>query len=201
MMTTPRDLTRGVIAAAAAVWLTSACAPRPATQETEVVSLAVKVRFTAMWWSDAQMERLNPNNPPPKDTEVELNHWEYTDPIGVPHPDAVYAVVTVENHGKHSVGNLVVITEGEWKVGALENASSAEWQAAVVLGKSEERFEVQPGSQHTTRLPVNLKQMMDALEREHRWPYVLRVTARVDQAAGQQSLARTQVDFPIRPGN
>ena len=124
------------------------------------------------------MESLNPNNPPPKNTEVELNHWEYTDPIGVPHPDVVYTIVTVENRGTQSVANLVVITEGEWKVGSLENESSAEWQAAVVLEKSEERFEMPPGSQHTTRMPVNLKQVMDTLEREHRWPYVLRVTAR-----------------------
>src|SRR5206468_6445886 len=95
-----------------------ACAQRPATQDGETASLAVQVRFTSMWWSDTQMEGLNPNNPPPKNTEVELSRWEYTDPIAVPHPDVVNAVITLVNRGKQPIADLVVVTEGEWKIGS-----------------------------------------------------------------------------------
>jgi len=147
------------------------------------------------------MEGLNPNNPPPKNTEVELSRWEYTDPIGVPHPDVVNAVITLVNHGKQSIADLGVVTEGEWKIGPLDDESRARWEGVVTLAKTEERFQVPPESNHTIRTSVDLKQMMNALEAKSQWPYMLRVTVTVQQAAAKQSLARTQVEFPIRPGN
>ena len=41
------------------------------------------------------MEGLNPNKPPPKETVVRIEKWEYSDPIAVPHPDNVSLIVNV----------------------------------------------------------------------------------------------------------
>src|ERR1035438_1215330 len=62
--------------------------------------LAVEVSFSCLWWSEAQMEGLNPNAPPPKETETKLTKWEYSDPIGVPHPDVFDIAVALNNKGK-----------------------------------------------------------------------------------------------------
>src|SRR6266568_1294352 len=45
--------------------------------------------FEAIWWSPQQMENLDPSNPPPKNTRVTLSNWEYSGPVGGPHPDTV----------------------------------------------------------------------------------------------------------------
>src|SRR5215472_4906630 len=67
----------------------------PEHREPAAASLQADVSFTCLWWSEAQMEGLNPNSPPPKNTEVKLAKWEYSDPVGVPHPDTIDVVVTL----------------------------------------------------------------------------------------------------------
>jgi len=193
--------TTGIVIAAIATWMAGACGQKPTAQEVDAARLGVEVRFTSMWWSQAQMEGLNPNDPPPKNTEVELTRWEYSDPIGVPHPDVVNVVVTLKNRGQRPMSDLTITTEGEWKAGSLEDEASAKWEEEFVLGKADERVQLAAGAQYITRTPVNLKQMMDTLEGQDRWPYALRVTVTVRQQGAKQTLARTQVELPIRPGN
>jgi hypothetical protein len=50
-------------------------------------------------------------------------------------------------------------------------------------------------------VPVDLKAIMDRLEREQRWPHALRVTVTVDEVGGRPAIARAQVEFPIRRGD
>jgi hypothetical protein len=189
------------IAAAATMVLTASCSSRPAADEASTpADLGVRVRFTAMWWSEAQMDGLNPNNPPPKNTEVELTRWEYTDPVGVPHPDSVDAVVTVENKGKAQSGDLIATIAREWQIGPLDDKSAATWQESTVLLKTD-RFRIPAGSTHTARVPIDLKTVMDQLAREKRWPHALRVSVSVDDANGRPLVTRTQVEFPIRRGD
>jgi hypothetical protein len=189
------------IAAAAAIILAASCSSRPPTEERPAAAnLAVRVRFTAMWWSKAQMEGLNPNNPPPKNTEIELTRWEYTDPVGVPHPDTVDVVMTVENRGNAPSPDVTATIEGEWNVGPLDDKAAANWEKATVLAKTD-RFRVPAGSTHTSRVPVDLKAIMDKLERDKRWPHALRITVTVDEVGGKPSIARAQVEFPIRRGD
>ena len=185
---------------AASVMLGAGRCASPATEAPAAPTLAVHVQFTAMWWSEAQMEGLDPNDPPPKNTEVELTRWEYTDPVGVPHPDIVNILVTVENRGTKPVSDLTVTSEGEWKIGPLEDESHGRWGETVILGKAD-RLQVPAASTRTIRVPVNLKQMMDALRPQDQWPYVLRVDVSVEQPGVAESLAMAQIDFPIRPGN
>jgi hypothetical protein len=42
--------------------------------------------------------------------------------------------------------------------------------------------------------------MMDTLEPLKKWPYALRVTVSIETGA-KRELARTQIEFPIRPGD
>ena len=201
---TPRRRTtqrRLIIRAAAAIVLTASCSSRPPTGErSAAANLAVQVRFTAMWWSKAQMEGLNPNNPPPKSTEVELTRWEYTDPVGVPHPDTVDAVVTVGNRGNAVSPDVTATIEGEWDIGPLDDKTAAKWDKVTVLAKTD-RLQIPAGSTHMTRVPIDLKAIMDNLERERRWPHALRITVTLDEVGGKPSVARVQVEFPIRRGD
>lgn len=190
----------GMVVAITALALTGGCASEPPAQGPAAPSIAVQVRFTSLWWSKAQMEGLNPNAPPPKNTEVELTRWEYTDPIGVPHPDVVNAVVTLENRGTQRVADLIVKTDGDWKTGPRATEASASWGEGVVLAKTD-HVEVPAGSTHSIRVPIDVKRMMDTLERQKKWPYALRVSVSVEQPGAKEPLARAQVEFPIRPGD
>ena len=55
----------------------------------------LKVSFHCLWWSAAQMHNLDIEKPPPKETDVELKKWEYSDPVGVPNPDEITLVAEV----------------------------------------------------------------------------------------------------------
>jgi hypothetical protein len=189
-----------VVMSICVVLMAVSCVSPSKTEPPAATQLAVDVRFTAMWWSEAQMEGLDPNNPPPKSTEVELARWEYTDPVGVPHPDEMDILVSVANKGATPLSDLIVTTEGEWRVGSLGDEPGAKWGESSVLRRSD-GIQVQGGSTQTIRVPVSLKQMMDALEPQNRWPYGLRVNVRVEQLGGSSHLAGMQVEFPIRPGN
>ena len=54
---------------------------------------SVEASYECLWWAPAQMVDLDPNKPPPKATPTALTRWEYSDPVGVPHPDVVTLVV------------------------------------------------------------------------------------------------------------
>jgi hypothetical protein len=53
----------------------------------------LEAHYECYWWSEDQMVGLNPNKPPPKETRVRIERWEYSDPIGVPNPDEVILVI------------------------------------------------------------------------------------------------------------
>ena len=184
-----------------AIQLAAGCSsPPPVQGDASAANLVVNVSFTAKWWSNAQMEGLNPNNPPPKDTEVRLTRWEYTDPIGVPHPDTVDALVTINNRAEVGSNEVTATVEGEWNIGPLDDKSAATWDKRTVLAKTD-RFQVPATSTHTIRVPVDLKAIMDDLERARRWPHALRITVTVDEVGGAPSIARAQVEFPILRGD
>jgi hypothetical protein len=156
--------------------------------------------FSCLWWSTAQMEGMNPNAPPPKNTEVRISKWEYSDPIGVPHPDVVDVVITLTNGGRQAVANLEVEVAGQWRRGPLPDAAQAAWGERAVLKRFQNVNVPAAGSQNL-RLPVDLKTMMEALEKEQLWPHALRVTVSVRLPGKAQPLAQAQAELPIMPGD
>ena len=76
----------------AILFLPFAATPIPAGAATPS-NLDVQAHFECLWWSEREMEGINPDRPPPKTTRLRIAKWEYSDPIGVPHPDEVILVV------------------------------------------------------------------------------------------------------------
>jgi len=178
----------------------SACSPAPRQAAPAGAAVRADVSFTCLWWSEAQMEGLNPNAPPPKNTEVKLTKWEYSDPVGVPHPDTVDAVVTLANSGGQALSNLEVEVAGEWKDGPLRDAASAAWSQPAVLQKFQ-GVSVGPSGSQTVRVPVDLKARMESLEKRQAWPHSLRITATIRAPGAPQPVAQTASELPIRPGD
>ncbi len=58
-------------------------------------TLSASAHYECLWWSAYQQAHFNPNHPPPQETRIQLDHWEYSDPVGVPHPDTIILVVTL----------------------------------------------------------------------------------------------------------
>jgi len=188
---------RGV---AALLWCCAtilACAQEPA-KSSSPGKLPTEISFSCLWWSESQMEGLNPNSPPPKNTEVKLSKWEYSDPIGVPHPDTVDVAVTVHNPTSESLSNLEVEIRMQWKTGPLGKQSAAIWSEPTVVKR--QGISVEAGGQQTVRASVDLKKQMDQLDKQKKWPFVLRAVAEVRTPASGV-VSQAQADLPIKPGD
>lgn len=143
------------------------------------------------------MEGLNPNSPPPKNTEVKLSKWEYSDPIGVPHPDTVDLAVTVHNPYANAASNLNVEIRVQWKTGPQGKPSAAIWSEPAVL--KQQGLSVDAEGQQIVKAPVDLKKKMDELEKQKKWPFALRVVA--DVKAASAVVSQSQAELPIKAGD
>ncbi|MEP7361677.1 MAG: hypothetical protein ABI972_00340 [Acidobacteriota bacterium] len=153
----------------------------------------VQLEFRCLWWSEGQMAGLNPNSPPAKTTEVRIQQWEYSDPVGVPHPDVVDAVLLLPEAGAGGLAGVEVEFTVQWKIGRYGKRGTAVWGPIQPARKMAAGMEV--------RLPVNLKAKMDALDKQNRWPFALRVTAVVQRTGAAAPLGRARAEFPIRQGD
>ena len=153
--------------------------------------VAGRIEFACLWWSEAQMNGLNPNAPPPKTTEVRIKQWEYSDPVGVPHPDTVDAVLLLT--GGEKLAGLEVEISTQWKIGRYGKPGSAVWGPVKQVRKAAAAREM--------RLPVDLKAMMDTLEKHERWPYGLRVVATLRRGSADEIVALIKAELPIRMGD
>ena len=98
----------------------------------------------------------------PKTRRFGLTKWEYSDPIGVPHPDVVDVAVTLKNNGTETVSNLEVEVARQWRTGPLSDAERATWADRTVLKKFQ-GITVAPAAIQTLRVPIDLKAMMNTL--------------------------------------
>ena len=146
------------------------------------------------------MDGLNPDAPPPKNTEVALTKWEYSDPVGVPHPDVFDIVLTLKNEGPEPVSDLEVEVAGQWKTGPFRRAAGAVWGGRAVLKKAV-AISLPPGAERIVRIPVQVQSVMDALDKQRKWPYAFRAAVTVRRPGLPQPLARTQAELPITPGD
>ena len=161
--------------------------------------LAADVSIRALWWSEAQMEGLNPNAPPPKTTEVKLQKWEYSDPVGVPNPDKIDVVVVLTNGGE-TVAEVGAVLEGQWRIGPIKAESAAAWGEKSRLD-AWQPLKVEPGKPLEVRTSVELARLMSDLQKNDRWPWSFRALLTVHGARGDQPLLTREIELPIRPGN
>lgn len=171
--------------------------PRPDPRRARVQAT---LAFACKWWTQAQMEGLDPDAPPPKEAEVRIRRWEYSDPVGVPHPDVVDVLLSVRNGGARPLPRVRVELVAEWKVGPLREPRRAVWTDRTVLPASP-ALSLEPGGTGAVRVPIDLKARMDALHAQERWPHRLRVTATLREGIGAAALARAVAELPIVAGD
>ncbi len=92
--------------------------------------LGVTAHYECLWWSPQQMENLNPDKPPPKETRVAIDRWEYSDPVGVPNPDTVILVVRLRAAAAREV---ILTVKTQWLAG--------KWSAPAVVGTQAVRLD------------------------------------------------------------
>jgi len=146
------------------------------------------------------MEGLNPNAPPAKRTEVTIQKWEYSDPVGVPHPDVVDAAVEVKNESGASVAGAVIEVSGRWRTGPFRDPSRAAWGQPEELGRVGP-FTFAPHEVRTVRIPVNVAQKMAELQRSEHWPYTLGVEVLIRRDGSGAAVGSAQSELPILRGD
>lgn len=159
--------------------------------------LEVQLSFRCLWWSEAQMENFNPNNPPPKQTEVALPKWEYTDPVGVPHPDTFDLYALIKNKSDKPTEKMEVSVEWLWKEGSIKDQRKARWQKKAVSSLSLEA--IKSGEAREVKIKsFDLKSKMDPLFKKAQWPWRLRAVVNISQ--GTEKTAQS-IELPIQPGD
>lgn len=182
------------LVAIAASWL-------PACGRAAAPPLDLAIDFRALWWSEAQMEGLDPNAPPPKTTEVVLQKWEYSDPVGVPHPDVVDIVVHIRNRGEALAAQQRGEITVQWKEGPRTKFERAAWRApqpqltfpieGLAAGQTVER-----------RIRVDLARKMADLSKQRQWPWALKATVRIVSAPPDTTGAPfAEAVLPVTPGD
>jgi len=163
-------------------------------------SLAADIIFRCLWWSETQMEQFDPNAPPPKTTEVTIQKWEYTDPVGVPHPDVVDVVIELKNEGTSAASGIVTEIAGQWRIGPLKSEKNAIWSSFKSL-KTWQAANIAPGNSATFRIPIDIATSISELEKKGSWPWMFRVLLTVRAFGFDKPLLIRKANLPIRPGD
>ncbi|HRD48051.1 MAG TPA: hypothetical protein PLD30_17015 [Candidatus Competibacteraceae bacterium] len=162
--------------------------------------LAANITFRCLWWSEAQMEAFNPNSPPPKTTEVTIHKWEYTDPVGVPHPDSVDVVVVLTNEGTAPLTGVVAVIAGQWHISPMKSRAKAVWSRLKPL-QTWQSLTVTPGKPTVLRIPVDITTRISELEKRGSWPRMFRASLTVRVEGTDKPLLNREVNLTIRPGD
>ncbi len=156
--------------------------------------LSARMSFVCKWWSEEQMNGLDPNNPPPQNTEVVIQKWDFSDPVGTPHPDVVELVVEVKNESNAPISAVSVEIEGQWKTGPFWQEKLAKWMAPTKL-KSIEISSLPGHGSESVRFPINVAAKSAELKNSKGWPYSFRGKATI--LVSGSTLASTEAELPI----
>lgn len=140
------------------------------------------------------MNGLDPNNPPPKNAEINITKWDYSDPVGTPHPDVVDFLVEIKNESDTPLEGTTVSVEGQWRIGPFAQEKLAKWDSPTNL-KSDSPFSLGAGETRSVRIPVEVAKKMAELRNSKRWPYAFRGKATV--LTSGTTLASAQADLII----
>jgi len=163
--------------------------------------LTGSLEYRCKWWHESQMEGMDMNKPPAKETEVVLQKWEYSDPIGVPHPDAFEVVLVLKNLSKQTIPSVELIPELLWKVGKIKARSSAKLETGPTL-KPKSHEGLKSGETVTIRLgEVGFKKYQDGLFQKGRWPWQLETKVTIKEVSTKKELLRLSAVLPITPGD
>jgi hypothetical protein len=163
--------------------------------------IKLETEFRTLWWSDEQMGKFDPNKPPPKETEVVIDKWEYSDPVGVPHPDSMTAHIRVHNTGSTPAAAFKLVVQTRWKEGPARSKKLARWTAPRTL-KTFPVARLEPGKETKVEVPIDIKTRMDVLDRRDWWPHELELIVIAQSSKpGSKPLARAVRPFPVFRGD
>lgn len=145
-------------------------------------AVVAKIRFECFWWSDVQMEGLDPNNPPPKLTSVTIDKWEYSDPIGVPHPDTIDAIVDVSSISAATIPAFKLLAREQWLVGSRGDSEGARWEDWKTV-ESSSAVDASSTVAGQLRFPIDVAKKMASLAERDQWPSTYRIEVRVIKAS------------------
>ena len=187
-----------VAAAALSVWVASALIATQLPASTSSDALTTSATFECLWWSEAQMDGLDPNHPPPQETRVTIKKWEYSDPVGVPHPDVVDLAVQIRNASSDAMSQVAPTVQVQWLEGPQSKKQAASWSALTTL-PAQDAVSIAPQQSKTFRYPIHVADKMAQLGKQHAWPWSVRavVTTSVDG----RSVGSARYELPITPGD
>ena len=160
--------------------------------------LSAEAEFRTLWWSKEQMRNFDPNRPPPKATELVIDHWEYSDPVGVPHPDEITAQIAIRNKGSEPSPAFRLCVEVRWKEGPESNSKRVRWSTPRTL-KTADIAAVPGNGEKLFSIPIDLEARMAALEGKNWWPHEMELI--VSGSASGSPLFRYRRSFPILRGD
>ncbi len=157
-----------------------------------------ELRFEALWWSEAQLAKLDPDDPPERATPIRLERWQRPEAKGAPGPETFDVVVSVSNATRES--NLYVDAIERWGIGPLLGDGPTEWtewQPHTRFGP----LEPDAAAAELRLATIDLASRQAALFEENRWPWVYE--SRVIVVRGVSSdvpIAEVTRSLPIEPG-
>ncbi len=154
--------------------------------------------FECLWWSPQQMEGLNPNNPPPKTTPVTLTKWEYSDPVGIPHPDSVDLVLVVQTDAS-SGQTFSPSVKISWLEGPMSDKRKAQWTLAAEQPTAA-GIQLNRDRPQMVRVPIAIAPKMSELSKRDRWPWALGAEAAIE-VDHRVVAGPIHLELPIMPGD
>jgi hypothetical protein len=162
---------------------------------------ALEVSFHGVWYSQAEMHRIGQGEKNVKPTEtLELKTWEYTDPVGTPHPDIVQVVVRVTNPAAGAARDAYLTLQEQWKIGGAKGEDTASWGEPLPMRRFAEDARLTPGGTSTFSVPIAVGDLVRKLGSHDKYPWRLRVSIQLRDPGSKEPLAATQAELPIIPG-
>jgi hypothetical protein len=118
------------------------------TASLAAAPIAIEAHYECFWWAPEQMVDFDPSHPPPKTTRIRLDHWEYSDPVGVPHPDTVILVVTLRSATSR---DLALSVRTRFLTGAWTKSTTA----------SSQKISLAAGVAQTLEIPIPVALMIN----------------------------------------
>ena len=171
-----------------------------ASAQSSSTALTATGSFHCLWWAEAEMENLDPNSPPPKNTDVVIQKWEYSDPVGVPHPDVVDLVLEIRNTSDAPSLPLIAEVSGQWRTGPISSERKAAWGTREPI-KSLKLDAIPPGKAASVRVPIDIAGRMSELRAKKAWPWRFRALLTVRDAGSNKTLLSREFSLPIQPGD
>jgi hypothetical protein len=158
----------------------------------------ISAEFQCLWWNAQQIDGIDPTNPPLKQTRVTIKRWEYSDPIGVPHPDSVDLTVEIRSKSAERPEKVTAEITVQWLEGLQTRKASAVWTRPIPV-RSPVVLQLLPSGRVKFTVPINILHELNVMEHSRKWPWALRAIVSIRSAGNV--VGSSHFDLPIIPGD